>query len=155
MDFFNKTKDSLLSASTKITQKASGVSGTVTLNIKIHEEEKSLQNNIAELGRIMMEQHTEETQRLCPEMFLSIQELVKKIDIDKKELAICKGLKICPNCSAEQQANAMHCTVCGMDMEEAASLIAQNRPVTVICKTCGESINSGNLFCANCGTKVE
>ena len=155
MEFFNKTKDSLLSASTKITQKASGVSGTVILNLKIREEEKSLQNNIAELGKFMLEQHAEEIRRICPEMVNNIQEIAKQIDRDKKELALCKGLKICPNCGAEQQGNAMHCTECGMDMEEAASLIAQNRPVTVICKTCGEPINSTNLFCANCGTKVE
>ena len=155
MDFFNKTKDSLLSAGTKLTQKASDVSGAVTLNMKIHEEEKSLQNNIAELGRIMMEQHTEETQRLCPEMFYSIQELAKQIDRDKKELAICRGMKICPNCGAEQQENTMHCTICGMDMEEAASLIAQNQIVRIMCKICGEPIKEGNLFCAKCGTKVE
>lgn len=129
MDFFNKTKDSLLSAGTKFSQKANDVSGALAINVKIHEKEKLLQNYIAELGKVMLEQHTEETQRLCPELVYNIQELAKQIETDKKELAICKGLKICQNCGAEQQPDVMYCTVCGMNMEESANIIARNKSI--------------------------
>lgn len=155
MDFFSKTKESLLNAGTAFTQKANGVSGAAMLTMKIHEQEKNIQNNIAELGKLMVEQHPEEAARLCPELFYSIQELRKQIEKDKKELAVCKGLKICPNCGAEQQATAIRCTVCGMDMQEAANIMAQNQPAQVVCKTCGAVVVPGCAFCSNCGTKVE
>lgn len=155
MDFLNKTRDSLMGVGAKFSQKASGVSGAVTLTMKIREEEKNLDNSIAELGRIMVEQHPEEAQRLCPDLFYSIQELAKQIDKDKKDAAICRGMKICPNCGAEQEQDVLHCSVCGMSMEEAEAYLAQNQNISSLCRACGASIPEGSLFCSKCGARVE
>lgn len=154
MDFFNKAKESLMNVGSAVAQKASDVSGAATLTVRIRDEEKALQDKILELGQFILAQHPEEAKRLCPELTDAIGELKKQIDSDKKNLTVCKGMKTCPNCGAEQQMEAVCCTVCGMNMEEAARLIEQNKPQPV-CKNCGTLLSEGAAFCMNCGTKVE
>lgn len=152
MDFFSKTKESLMNVGTAFTQKASDVSGAAVLAMKIHDQEKAIQNGIAELGKRMLEQHPDEARTLCPELYTNILEMQKQLEKDRKELAVCRGMKICPNCGAEQQAEAVCCTACGINMQEAEVLLAQAQPV---CKNCGALLPEGCAFCSNCGTKVE
>ena len=107
------------------------------------------------LGKAMMELHNEDARRLCPELYNAITELNKKIEEDKKELAICKGMKICPNCGAEQHKKVMNCTVCGMNMQEAERIISNMEPQEKVCPSCGMTIAVGAKFCAGCGTRIE
>lgn len=152
MDFLNKTKGTLLSAGKNISQKASGASGAVAVSMRIREEEKTLNDSIAALGKMLLEYHTEEAKRLFPEQFAAIQSLMTQIDKDKKELAVCKGLRICPNCGAEQQPEAMCCTMCGINMNEAQAHMAERSVQMMYCSVCGAEIGADSRFCPKCGS---
>ena len=91
------------------------------------------------------------------DIYNNIIELNKKIADDKKELAICKGMKICPNCGAEQYKEVMNCTVCGMNMQDAANIISNMNMESQekVCPSCGMKITEGAKFCAGCGTRIE
>lgn len=151
MDFLNKTKGTLMTAGKNFSQKASGASGAVAATMRIREGEKALSESIADLGKMLLEQQTEEAKRLFPEQFAKIQNLMKQIDADKKELAVCKGLRICPNCGAEQQPEVLCCTMCGINMNEAEAMMANARTAVAYCATCGAEIDPAAKFCSNCG----
>ncbi len=151
MDFLNKTKGTLLNAGKNFSQKASGASGAVAAGMRIREGEKALNESIAELGKMFLEQQSEEARRLFPEQYAKIQGLMKQIDADKKELAICKGLRICPNCGAEQQPEALCCTMCGMNMNEAEAMLSNEQKAVAYCSACGAEIAPDAKFCSVCG----
>jgi ribosomal protein L40E len=153
MDFFNKAKESLTSAGKGFTQKASDVSGAARLNMKIFDEEKSLKKLIEELGQTLFDQHSDEVRKLCPEQYFAITELQKQLEKDRRELVICKGMKICPNCGAEQEGHVMRCTVCGMDMAEMERMV-EKKPEVVFCPGCGAALAPDAKFCTNCGQKM-
>lgn len=157
MGFFDEMKGSLSNVGMGISQKANEMSGSVKVTLQIKEEEKQLQENLTNLGKTMFESHSEDAKRLCPDIYNNIIELNKKIADDKKELAICKGMKICPNCGAEQYKEAVNCTVCGMNMQDAANIISNMNMASQekVCPSCGMKITEGAKFCAGCGTRIE
>ena len=155
MGFLDDMKGSLSTVGLGISQKANEMSGGVKVSLQLKEEEKHLQDNLINLGKAMMELHNEDARRLCPELYNAITELNKKIEEDKRELAICKGMKICPNCGAEQHKEVMNCTVCGMNMQEAERIISNMEPQEKVCPSCGMTVAVGAKFCAGCGTRIE
>lgn len=152
MDFFNKTKASLKNAGAAISQKASGVSNTVTLTMKIKDTEKEIKECQYEIGKIMTDEHYEDLKAICPEVCNRIQELMDQLEADKKELISAKGLQICPNCGSEESADSICCTKCGTKMKDE-SQVAQEKEAKV-CANCGNKVEPGT-FCSNCGTKAE
>lgn len=154
MGFFDDMKGSISNMGMGITQKANDMSGSAKLIFQIKEEEKKYEENIKELGRILLEQHPDEAKQFCPELYHETSELVKKIASDKKDLAVYKGLKICPNCGAEQDKHVLNCTVCGMNMQEAERIINDMAPQDRFCAKCGQKIEAGAKFCGSCGTPV-
>lgn len=152
MDFLNKAKSSLADAGAKIGQKASSVSESASLSMKIHKEEKDVEAKIAELGKAILEQHTDVAKQYCPEIVAAIDGLKAQIEADKKSLATSKGLKICPGCGAEQDIYNAHCTVCGKELEIPEPPKAMQKR---FCTNCGNELGDGVMFCPNCGTKQE
>ena len=158
MDFLNKTKASLLNAGSTLSHKANNVSETVALTVKIREDEKKIETTTAALGKTVLEQFAEDAKRLCPEIYEEIVAAKEQLEKDKKELALRKGLQICPNCGSEQRVNAVHCSACGEKLPEAVkeTPVAEEAAASVVtCKNCGTVLPSGSAFCPNCGTKAE
>ncbi|MEE1027432.1 MAG: zinc ribbon domain-containing protein [Agathobacter sp.] len=154
MGFFDDMKGSISTVGMGLTQKATDMSGSAKLIFQIKEEEKKLEENKKEIGRIMFEQFPDEAKKLCPELYHDTTELVKKIANDKKELAVLKGMKICPNCGAEQDKEVINCTVCGMNMQEAARIISDMAPQDRFCPNCGQKLMPDAKFCGACGTQI-
>lgn len=67
---------------------------------------------------------------------IELQISERKADLNIKEGTIC-----CPNCNSEISADSRFCSVCGSKLK--------------ICRCCGKALEDGQLFCMNCGTKVE
>lgn len=157
MDFLNKTKASLLNAGSTLSHKANSVSETVSLTMKIREDEKKIDAGIAALGKTILEQHAEQAQALCPELYAEICAAKEQLEKDKKELSLKRGLQLCPNCGSEQSLKAVHCSACGAKLPEVEQPEApvEQAPVQLVCKNCGETLAAGSAFCPSCGTKVE
>ena len=152
MDFFNKARESFSTASREFTQKASDMSGIARINMKIKENEKNLQEAMRRLGEQFFEACPEEATRLFPESIHTIRTLQTAIENDKRELVGLKGMRLCPNCGAEQSQNIPCCSVCGINMDEAEDILKQQS--TVFCPSCGQAAAAGTRFCMNCGTKL-
>lgn len=155
MDLFNKAKESFSLAGKGFTQKATDVSGIAKVNLKLKEEKNNLREAIYQLGELLLNEHQEEASQLFPEQIFAIRELQKAIERDKRDLAIFKGMQICPNCGAEQEKEAVVCTVCHMNIEEAKRMTQSQEQSVRFCPNCGTPLSEGGKFCVNCGTKVE
>lgn len=155
MDLFNKAKESFSMAGKGFTQKATDVSGIARVNLKLKEENNSLREATYKLGELLLNEHPEEATRMFPEQVYAIRELQKTIEQDKKDLAVFKGMQICPNCGAEQEKEAVVCTVCHMNIEEAKRMAQSQEEPAKFCTNCGSPLAQGVKFCANCGTRVE
>lgn len=125
MDFLSKTKNSLMSAGASFSQKASEVSGSVTLTMKVHDEEKQLENNYTELGKAIMGAHADKAKELFPDLCGAIETLKKQLEIDKKSLAQAKGYRVCANCGSAQRMEVVCCTQCGINLNEAEHIMAE------------------------------
>lgn len=152
MDLLNKAKSSFAMAGKELTQKANDVSGMARVNMKIKEEEKKLHDAIYQLGLQMIDMQPDEAARLFPELAYSIHTMRTDIDKDRRELAGYKGMRLCPNCGAEQDQNAICCTACGVNMDDAEQIIESEEKKIVFCKNCGKPFAADGKFCTNCGT---
>jgi len=158
MDFLNKAKESIANASRDITQKANDVGGLVKVTAKINELEKgydALQKNLAEN---LLTTHYEEIKAMAPEIISMIEKNREEFKAAVKEQVVLKGNKICPNCGAEQDKTAVHCTVCGTNIEDAEKTIPMMQaqgPAKQFCSKCGAEIAQGARFCTVCGTAAQ
>ena len=152
MDFLNKAKNSLSTAGKELGKKADTVSEVAKLSLKMQKTEKGLQDNYKKLGEFMYENYPDYVSKFYPEISRNLGKLKIEYEINKRELAACKGKKICPKCGAEQMKDSTYCNECGMDISWAAK--AFKREVKdEICKNCGRPIKADNQYCMSCGAK--
>lgn len=156
MDFFNKAKESIANASKDLTQKASDAGGLAKVTVHLRELEKNYNDQLKRLAETMYAQHYAEAKSLCPEIIQALDQNRKEYESCKREQAILKGMRICPNCGAEQQKINVRCTACGINMEDAEKVMTpQPSNEKVFCKNCGEEITPGARFCMSCGTPID
>lgn len=156
MDFFNKAKESITNASKDLTQKASDAGGLAKVTVHLRDLEKNYNEQLKRLAETLYQQHYAEIKVMCPEIVRNLDQNRKDFEASKREQATLKGMRICPNCGAEQGKITVHCTACGINMDEAEKmLISQPVSETQFCKNCGEEITPGAKFCMSCGTPIE
>lgn len=153
MDFFNKAKESLTNAGKDLTQKASDAGGLAKVTMRLHDLEKNYSEQLKKFAETMYSQHYNESKTLCPDIIYALDQNRKEFEAAKREQATLKGMKICPNCGAEQAKITVRCTACGINMADAEKvLMTQPEQEHVFCKNCGQEIPDGARFCMACGT---
>ncbi|MBE6094758.1 MAG: zinc-ribbon domain-containing protein [Schwartzia succinivorans] len=60
-------------------------------------------------------------------------------------------MKICPNCNAQLEDDAVFCTECGQGL---ASSACAGSPTPLCCEQCGATLRPGVKFCPSCGNVV-
>ena len=175
MGLFDKVTDTLTMASKEATQRASDLSGIAKYTMSVRENEKKYNDALIELGRTFFETDPEAVKKFYPDKYFILSELSEALLKDKRELAVCKGMKICPNCGSEQEPNYLRCTVCGMEESMAAGYASQKAMMqqmqqiqqmqqpaqqqtaaaSAFCTACGAGLAEGAAFCTTCGTPVK
>lgn len=155
MDFFNKAKESITSAGKDLTQKATDAGGLAKVTLKLKELEREYNDRLKTMGEALYTQHYEEIKSMCSDMVEALDRNRKEYEQDRKEQAVLKGMRICPNCGAEQDKIAVRCTVCGINMNDAQKTIMPNAEQSAgFCPKCGNKIVAGAKFCMSCGTQL-
>lgn len=151
MDFFNKIGDSIQNVGKEVSKKTKDLSGTMSLNSQIKEAENTINKLYQQVGQKYFNEYNEEVCTRYAEEAQQIAELMEKIAKDKEQLRALKGLKICPNCGSEINAQVPHCPMCGTAVEVPVSAF---EPATSFCPGCGAPVTQGTKFCGKCGTKL-
>lgn len=126
-------------------------SETVSLNARIDECRKNLNNCYSQLGQAY---YTRAQGNVPPEfkgIFDQIQMLNQNIIQLQEQIKIVKGIRQCPNCGAEVGSNVMFCGNCGYSMPPVQAGMSGNGPA---CPSCGAPLEEGAAFCTNCGAKA-
>ena len=111
---------------------------------------------LKKLAETLYLQHYAEIKSMCPELIHNLDQNRKDYETSKKEQATLKGMRICPNCGAEQAKLNVRCTACGANMDEIEKMILpQAASAPVFCKNCGQQIADGARFCMSCGKPVD
>lgn len=152
MDFLNKAKETIASASKDFSQKASETGELAKGIAKIRELDKNYIESLKQLGEKMLEDP--KAAEICPELVEAIKTNRNDYAEAKKNVAALKGKKICPECGAEQNADAAFCSVCGVNIAD----IVVEKPAKAkgtVCASCGKEIDEDARFCSACGAAVK
>lgn len=130
---------------------AQNFSETVSLNARIDECKKNLNNCYSQLGQAYYSRAQGNVPPEFQGIFDQIQMLNQNIVQLQEQIKIIKGIRQCPNCGAEVGSNVMFCGNCGYSMPPVQGGAPGNGPA---CTNCGAPLEEGATFCTNCGSKV-
>lgn len=131
MDFLNKAKASIASASKDISQKASESVELAKISNRIREIDREYDELLKSLARTALNEHFDEIKALCPE-------IVENIDKNRADMEAAKA----------EQAELKN-------SNGAAPAAAAAAAGGKFCPNCGKPVPEGAKFCAGCGSAIE
>lgn len=151
MTFFDEIGKRMSEAGQKTIQKTKELSDTTRLNSMISDEEKSINNNYFQIGKLYVSNHQDNYEESFADMISAINESELKIHEYRKQIQDIKGVQRCAKCGAEVSRNAAFCSSCGTTMPKQA-IDAEN---FIKCQNCGAVVKRGMRFCTACGKPME
>jgi predicted amidophosphoribosyltransferase len=128
-------------------------SETVSLNSRIDECKKELDNCFLQLGHNFYEKNRTSVPEEYKGIFDNIDLLNRTIIQCQDQIKVIKGIRQCPKCGADVAANVMFCGNCGYSMPPAQA--AKPAPSGPVCPSCGAPLEPDALFCTSCGAKLQ
>ena len=104
----------------------------------------------AAIGRAYYMQKKDSPEPEFVQMFSDMAAAEKQVDQMQTRIKFLNGIVVCTNCKADNSVNSAFCAACGSRLPHTFTADGANR-----CSRCGNIINPGQLFCGNCGQKVE
>lgn len=104
----------------------------------------------AAIGRAYYMQKKDAPEPGFEQMFGDMAAAEKQIEQMQTRIKFLNGIVVCSNCKADNSVNSAFCAACGSRLPHTFTADGANR-----CTRCGSIINPGQLFCGNCGQKVE
>lgn len=120
MAFFDDLGKKLSQAGQTAVQKTKEVADIAKLNSSIYDEEKKINNNYLEIGKLYVSLRAEEHEEEFDGMIAAIRESEEKIRGYRHQITEIKGIAVCEKCGAEVPLNAAFCSACGAPMPVAA-----------------------------------
>ncbi len=133
-------------------QKAMVMTDVARINADIAEEEKKMDNNFLQIGKLYISLHAEDWEKEFDGMVAAIRESELRIKGYRERIQSIKGVVRCERCGAEVANTAAFCNSCGAAMPRRIQAASQEQVRT--CSKCGARIDDDNRFCTVCGTPV-
>lgn len=154
MAFFDNVGKKLSQAGQGALQKTKEMADIARLNSLIADEEKRLNNNYYQIGKLYAQLHSVDCEDCFTTYISAVNESLKKIDDLKAELQALRAVAKCPSCGAEVPTSSMFCNACGTAMPNAADKTNAQPADSVKCNNCGAFVNKNMRFCTSCGTPM-
>ena len=151
MGFFDDLGKKVSDAGQKTIQKTKEMSDTAKFNSMISEEEKKINNNYYQVGKLYVSIHGAECEEDFKGMIIAIRESEAKIAEYRRQIREIKGVLHCEKCGAEVPKGVAFCSSCGTPMPKIETFDAENYEK---CNNCGATIAKGMRFCTSCGTSI-
>ncbi len=116
MDILGKIGETITETSKDVSQKVTDLTEITKLRMDIRNKEDFVRRQYSEIGKQYYEMHKDDAQPLFEEITL-ITETLQKIEELRSGIAERKGKKLCPVCSAPNDADALYCNKCGNKCE--------------------------------------
>lgn len=150
MNFFNGIGRKLSQAGQTAVQKTKDVTDVARINGIIAEEEKKINNNYYQIGKLYASIHAEDYESEFAGMLAEIKESETKICEYRQQIQDIKGVVRCERCGAEVPNSSLFCSSCG----HAISSKKVNIENVHKCSGCGSVVSKNVRFCTTCGTPV-
>lgn len=102
------------------------------------------------IGKKYYEQKKDAPEAEYVQMFNDMRAAENQIEQMETRIKFLNGIVVCTNCKTDNSVNSSFCAACGSRLPHTYTADGANR-----CSRCGNIINPGQLFCGNCGQKVE
>lgn len=133
-------------------QKAMVMTDVARINADIAEEEKKMDNNYLQIGKLYVSLHAEDWEKEFDGMITAIRESEHRIKSYHERIQSIRGVVRCERCGAEVANTASFCNSCGAAMPRRVQAVRTEHVRT--CSKCGARIDDDNRFCTVCGTPV-
>lgn len=152
MAFFDDLGKKISQAGQTAVQKTKGITDIARINGMISDEEKKVNNNYYQIGKLYVAIHRTDFESDFAGMVAAIKESETKIMNYKQQIQDIKGLVRCEKCGAEVASDAAFCSSCGSPMPKRAEP-ANNGNLTK-CAGCGGMVDKNMRFCTSCGKPI-
>jgi len=156
MAFFDDIGKKISQTTQSAVKGAKEMADIAGLNMKISEEQGSLNSLYAQIGKKYYELHSETADENFSELCTSVTECSAKIANLEEEVKKIKGIKRCQSCGAEVPMTATFCGTCGAETREEPEPVEPAEPSGQVatCPNCNQELTGGAAFCGNCGHKI-
>lgn len=152
MAFLDNLGKKVSEAGQKTMQKTKEIADTSRLNSMISEEEKKINNNYFQIGKLYTSIHQKDYEEAFEGMINGIADSEEKIKDYKKQIQNIRGVMHCEKCGAEVPKDAAFCVACGTAIPKTQAIVDSEY---MHCKSCGATVRKGMRFCTECGKPIE
>lgn len=149
MAFFDDLGKKISQAGQTAVQKTKEMTDIARINGAISDEEKKVNNNYFQIGKLYVAMHTTDYENDFAGMIAAIKESEIKIRDYRQQIQDIKGVVRCEKCGAEVASNVAFCSSCGTPMPKQASAVLDENAVK--CTGCGAMVSKNMRFCTSCG----
>lgn len=149
MAFFDDLGRKISQAGQTAVQKTKDVADVSRINSAISEEEKRINNNYYQIGKLYVAMHASDCEPDFAGMISVIKESEIKIHDYKQQIQDIKGVVMCEKCGAEIPNNVLFCSTCGSPVSKQENVIINTDLVR--CTACGKMVSKNIRFCTGCG----
>lgn len=101
--------------------KVKDITGVIQLKAKLSAEKEKMNKAYISLGKAYYDKHEASLEEEYSEEFRLIREgLIKAAELEE-EIAELEGTRVCAECGAKVEKNALYCSKCGAPMGEGAA----------------------------------
>lgn len=142
----------------KMTQTAVSKSKDVAEITKLTLNNNSLESEITsvsnQIGEYVVANNLLADDEIVGQKLNQIEELRAAIAANEAKIREIKNINVCPVCGAEVPMTSNFCDKCGAPMKKDEPVVEEEAPVVErVCVKCGTALESGAVFCPNCGEK--
>lgn len=149
MDIIDKINATITSTSSMVRQKAGNLAEQAKLNGQISTIENQRQVLLLDLGNACYEKCKQNPMAEFESIVSELQQAETRLANLCEQVQALKENRICPQCGAGLEKDAVFCSSCGAHLTQAVS------DATKVCRFCGAAMDSADLFCASCGKKQD
>ncbi len=148
MAFFDDLGKKISHAGQTAVQKTKDMTDIARLNENIAEEEKKINSNYHQIGKLYVAMHTYDYEADFEGMMIAIKEAEAKIQNYRQQVKDIKGIERCEKCGADVASDAAFCSTCGSPLLRKPTVSLEN---AVKCSACGQMMEADARFCTECG----
>lgn len=137
--------------STKALQKTKKFSEASRINTLIAEEEKKINNNYYQIGKLYFSLHMNDCEPSFSGMVEDILNSEDKIMEYRIQIQELRGVQRCEKCGAEVMKGLAYCGVCGTQVPKVVDDSMQGH---IKCTHCGKVLPDDMRFCTACGKPI-
>lgn len=152
MAFFDGIGKKLSQTGQSAVQKTKEMADVAKINTAIAEEERKLNSNYVQIGKLYAEIHASDYEESFAQMIIAIQEAERRICNFRQQIQEIKGVICCEQCGAEIANDSAFCSACGALVPKHEAVV--NDGNWVQCIGCGQMISPEMKFCTSCGKAV-